>query len=143
VATNASDPAGRPPPALLPRLFVLHALVTLAAAVVLVVAPAAIPRTVGIALPPDARLLCYLLGACELGVAYLSFMARTITDAHALRVVCRSFVAMHLATALVEVYAFTQGVGAVVWANVALRVVVAAAFVRYGVRATPASAPPA
>ena len=47
-------------------LFGVHAIVTAGAGVVLVIAPAAIPGTVGIRLTPDAYLLSYLLAAVSI-----------------------------------------------------------------------------
>jgi len=51
----------------------MHALVTAAAGIVLVAAPAAIPGTVGIRLETGAELLCYLLAGAEFGFAALSW----------------------------------------------------------------------
>ena len=42
---------------------------------------------IGIHVEPKAYLLCYLLAAMEFGVAALSWGARTITDAKALRII--------------------------------------------------------
>jgi hypothetical protein len=112
----------------------IHAVLTLAAGVVLVVVPAAIPGTVGITVEPAAYLLCYLLAATELGVGALSWSARGITDARALRAILVSFVVMHAATGILEIYAFTRGLDAAIWANVALRVVVVAVFGYFAAR---------
>ena len=49
-------------------LFIAHGIVTAAAGIVLIAAPALIPSTVGIALPTSANLLPYLLGGVELYV---------------------------------------------------------------------------
>lgn len=113
----------------LSRLLLAHAVVTLAAAIVLVAAPGAIPGAVGIHAAPDSHLLAYLLAAAELGFAVLSFRARRLTDPSALRVVVDACVALHAASALVEVYAFARGgVGGAVWANVAARGVIIGLF---------------
>ena len=61
-------------------LFIAHGIVTAAAGVVLIAAPALIPSAVSIALPPAANLLPYLLGAVELGVAVLSIGAIRLRD---------------------------------------------------------------
>ncbi|SHJ76596.1 hypothetical protein SAMN02745146_0114 [Hymenobacter daecheongensis DSM 21074] len=126
----------------LSRLLLLHALVTLGAGVVLILSPARIPATVGIALPPDARLLAYLLGAAELALGALSYLARRIQDAGALRVVVRTFIGFHLATAAVEVLAFSQGLTARIWGNVALRLLISLLFYFYGLRRSPAGTRP-
>ena len=68
-------------------LFGIHAILTFTAGVVLIAAPGAIPSTVGVHIEPEAYLLCYLLAAAEFSVSALSWGARTITDARALRVI--------------------------------------------------------
>lgn len=121
----------------LARLFILHALVTLAAALVLVVQPAAIPATVGAQLQPGQYILAYLLAGAEFGVAYLSFVVARLKDKAAVRAIVWSFVVFHLSTALLEIYAYLQGLSAFIWANVALRVVISALFAYFGLRKNP------
>jgi hypothetical protein len=114
-------------------LFIVHAVVTFAAGVVLVVAPALIPLAVGIAIEPSQYLVCYLLGAVEIAVAVLSFFATRLVDAAAIRLVSLTFIVVHLVTAVVEVLAIAQGASPLLWGNVALRIVVAALFGWFGV----------
>jgi len=114
------------------KLLGIHAVVTLAAGVVLVVAPAAVPSTVGIRIKPDAYLLCYLLAAAELALAVLSWGARSITEERAIRLIVVSFIVLHGATGLLEGYAFLAGVSAAIWANIAVRVVAVAGFAYFG-----------
>ena len=121
----------------LARLLVAHALVTLAAGLVLIVLPNLISGTVGIWLAPSQYLLSYLLGASELGTAFLSFFAAKLRDVQALRLVSRTFIVFHLATAAVEVCALAQNGGSSLWLNVVLRIGVAALFVYYGLFKTP------
>lgn len=118
------------------RLLVIHGIVTLAAGIVLVVAPGMIPGAVGVEVDPSAYLVSYLLGAAEMAIAVLSFGAARLTDSHALRLVSVVFIVFHLLTAAVEVLAFAQGVSATVWGNVAVRVVVAGLFAYYGIHRT-------
>lgn len=114
-------------------LFALHAVLTFAAALVLIAAPAAIPSTVGIRIEPGAHLLCYLLAAMELGIAALSWGARNITDTKALRLIVMSCIVVHAASALLEVYAFAQGgISIAIWGNIALRVLAVALFSYFG-----------
>jgi len=108
-------------------LFLAHGVVTLAAAVVLVVAPNLIPSTVGLALTPGQFLLPFLLAGAELAIAFLSFAATRLTDARAVSVIALGFAVMHLATAVLELFAPLNS--PVLYANVALRVVVAVLFV--------------
>ena len=112
-------------------LFTIHAILTFAAGIVLVAAPGAIPGMIGIHVEPKAYLLCYLLAAMEFGVAALSWGARTITDAKALRIIVMSCIVL-TASGLLGVYAFAGGVSGVIWGNVALRALVVALFARYG-----------
>jgi hypothetical protein len=114
------------------KLCIAHAAVTLAAAVVLVMSPGLIPGMVGVHVDPGAYLLCYLLAAAELGLAVLSFGARNLQDVQFRKLVAASCVAFHASSAVLEVFAFTQGVGALVLANVFVRVVVVALFLFYG-----------
>jgi len=116
----------------LQRLFVLHAVLTFAAAFVLAFAPDAIPQTVGISLPPSAFLVAYLLAAAELAMAVLSWGARNITDVNAVRVIVSSLITLHAASALLEVRAFLAGVSSVILANVAVRVTAIVVFWYYG-----------
>jgi hypothetical protein len=113
-------------------LFGIHAILTFAAGVVLVAAPGAIPGTVGMHIEPGAYLLCYLLAAAEFSVSALSWGARTITDARALRVIVIAFIVLHAASGLLEVYAFAGGLSGVIWGNVALRALTVALFAHYG-----------
>jgi hypothetical protein len=115
-------------------VFVIHGIVTAAAAVVLIVAPQVIPLAIGIHLPREANLVSYLLGAVELGVAVLSVAAAWLADSPAVRLIAMVFVVMHAVTALVEIIAITEGASPLVWANVAFRVVVAGIFVAVALR---------
>lgn len=115
-------------------LLLVHAIVTFAAGVVLIVSPELIPKTVAIQLPPQAYLLSYFIGSAELALAFLSYYSRTITDAKSLSLICLTFVVFHAVTAAVEVYAFTQGTSAKIWGNVALRLLILLLFWYYGVR---------
>jgi hypothetical protein len=94
----------------LPRLLVIHAVVTLAAGIALIVSPNLVPGAIGIHLDPGQYLISYLLGASELGIAFLSFFAKNLEDTKAVRLTSWTFIVFHLATAVVEVYALTQGV---------------------------------
>jgi hypothetical protein len=73
-------------------LFTVHATLTVAAGIVLVIAPAAIPHAVGIIVTPPAFLLCYLLAAAELCIGLISWGARNLTDTHAIRLIATSFI---------------------------------------------------
>jgi hypothetical protein len=125
-------------------LFTVHAMATLAAAIVLVSAPTAIPRTVGIIIPPSAVLLCYLLAAAELCIGVLSWGARYLTDAKAIRLVVASFIVFHGASAVLELWSVMAGLSARIWTNVAVRVLAVTLFTYYGiVRPLPLPAIPA
>jgi hypothetical protein len=111
-------------------VFVVHGVVTLAAAVVLAAFPAAIPATVGNAIEPDAYLLSYFLAAAELGIAVLSIGAARLADPAAIRLIAAGFAAFHLATAALELlYLALDGVSAVLIANIVVRLVAGVVFV--------------
>ena len=116
-------------------LFGIHAILTFAAGIVLVTAPGAIPRTVGIPIGPGGYLLCYLLAAAEFSVSVLSWGARAINDAKALRLIVIAFIVLHAASGLLEIRAFAGGLTAAIWANVALRVLAIVLFAYYGLHA--------
>ena len=108
----------------------MHGIVTLAAAVVLAVLPAAIPATVGIDLDPEAYLLSYFLAAAELAIAMLSLGATRLTDPAAVGLIVAVIVVFHLSTAVLEVVSLLFApVTGVLIANIAVRVVAAAIFV--------------
>jgi hypothetical protein len=113
-------------------LFTVHAILTVAAGLVLVIAPGAIPRTVGIIVPPAAFLVCYLLAAAELCIGVISWGARKLADTQAIRLIATSFIVFHGASALLEIRAFRAGVNSLIWANVVVRLVVVALFSYYG-----------
>jgi len=116
-------------------VFVVHGIVTIAAAIVLVVAPAAIPATVGIALRPEGYLLSYFLAAAELAIGLLSIGTAWIQDRGAVRLVAGSFAVFHAATAVLEgVHLATQGYSVVLLVNVIVRVIVCGVFLVIAVR---------
>lgn len=111
-------------------VFLVHGVVTIAAAVVLAVAPAAIPATVGIMLDREAHLLAYLLAGAELGIGVLSLGAARLRDPGAIRLIAGSFAAFHGATAALEaVQLAVTGFDGVLLANLAVRVLAAVVFV--------------
>jgi hypothetical protein len=124
-------------------LFIAHGVITAAAGVALIAAPALIPSAVSISLPPSANLLPYLLGAAELGVAVLSVGAIRLGDPAAIRLIALAFAVLHAVSALVEVLALAQGADPFLWGNVALRLVVATAFAVVAARPRSGARPPA
>jgi hypothetical protein len=120
----------------LTRLLVIHAVVTLAAGIALIVSPNLIPATVGIKLDRSEYLMSYLLGASELGSAFLSFFAKGLENVKAVRLITWTFIIFHVTTAVVEVYALTQGAQVSLLFNVFVRIVVAALFAYYGLYQT-------
>lgn len=114
-------------------LLIIHALITFAASTVLVIAPTAIPKSVNINIASNEYLLCYLLGAAELGMAFLSFLGRTIEDIHALRIISSTFIVFHCATGVLETYALIQGISSKIVFNIILRIVIAVLFWYYGI----------
>jgi hypothetical protein len=120
-------------------LFAIHAVLTFAASVVLVLEPTAIPSAAGIHVEPSAYLLCYLLAAAELGISVLSWGARTITDIKALRLIVVSFMIFHAASGALEIYAFAGSTNAVIWANVVVRIFVIGLFAYFGRKVLAAS----
>jgi hypothetical protein len=122
----------------LSKLLIINAIATLAAGIVLFVAPNLIPSAVGINIDRSAYLISYLLGSSELAFAALCYYGRELKDSQALRVIALTCIVFHGASGVAEIYAFVQGVSAVVWWNVALRVVMVVLFLYYGLYRTAA-----
>jgi hypothetical protein len=113
-----------------------NAAVTFAAGIVLVVAPAAVPRTVGIRIDPSAYLLCYVLAGAEFSLAVLSWAARTIADKKALYVIVTALIVLHATSGLLEIRAFATGaVNGGVLINAAFRLLVVVLLGWFGLRA--------
>ncbi len=109
-------------------LLVVHGFITLAAGVVLAVAPGWIPGIVGVHLEPSAYLVAYLLAGAEFGLATLSFGGSRLTDPRALRLIAWSCIAFHGSSGILEVYACARGANLAILGNVAARVVIIALF---------------
>ena len=115
-------------------LLFIHGLITLAASLVLIVAPGAIPQTVNIDLSVNQYLLSYFLGAAELSVAFLSIFARGIEDRKSLRLIAASFIVFHMTTGLLESYAVLQGASHKLIFNIVLRVLISVLFWYFGLQ---------
>jgi hypothetical protein len=112
-------------PSLLQALLAINAMATFAAAVFLLLAPAAIPATVGIPLDRSQFFIAYLLSACELGLSVMAaFALRARRDAVGLAVLTLSV--MHLASGVGGVIAVAQGASFLILWNALARVVVVA-----------------
>lgn len=113
-------------------LFHIHGFITVVAAVVLIFFPTLIPNAAGFELLPGQYLICYLLGAAELGIAFLSFAAPTVNDKKAIRLIASSFIIFHLATAVLEAVALIQQCRVEVIINLLMRLLIAFLFWYYG-----------
>ncbi len=122
----------------LPRLaeriiFIVHGVVTIAAAILLAVLPGVIPATVGILMEPVDDLLSYFLAAAELCIGLLSIGAARFDDVYSVRLIALSFAAFHGATAVLEVvYIAMQEPTTVLLVNLVVRIVVCALFLWIG-----------
>ena len=116
--------------AALRALLLVHGLLTLAAALVLVVAPAFIPALIGIELTTDAYLVVYLLAAAQLAIAVLSLGGSRLADATGLRLIANTCVVLHAASAALIIYAtHGQPVNRIVVLNVIARCVIIVLFI--------------
>ena len=116
------DPRG------LRTLLVIHGFITLAAGIVLAIAPDLIPSVVGIRLAPNTNLVAYLLAGAEFGFSVLSFGGSRLTDPRALRLIVWSCIAFHVSSGVLEIYAYAQGGSVAILGNVAARAVISALF---------------
>lgn len=119
---------------ILGALLWLNAVATLAAGLVLFVAPGLIAGTVGIHVGQEDRFLYYLLGASELGLsALLCFLGLRSRDRGTLVTVSLTLIVFHFASGVAGIYAFAGGVDAAVLWNVVARVVMVLLFGYHGV----------
>jgi hypothetical protein len=109
-------------------LLVVHGFITMAAGIVLTVAPGLIPSVVGIRLEPSADVVAYLLAGAEFGFAVLSFGGSRLKESRALRLIVWSCIAFHGSSGVLEVYAYAQGASTAILGNVAARAVVVGLF---------------
>lgn len=113
-------------------LLFAHAFVTLAAGVVLVVAPGAIPATIGVTVTSGAFVLCYFLAGAEFSIAFLSYLGARANSAETIRAIVQGIIVLHASTAALEIYAIARGISPALWANVVVRIIVIAIFSYYG-----------
>jgi hypothetical protein len=112
-------------PVLLQAALAINAVAAFAAAVVLLLAPAAIPATVGISLDRSQFFIAYLLSACELAMSVIAALALWAPrDAVGLAVLSLSIV--HLASGVGGVIAVEQGASFLILWNVLVRVAIVA-----------------
>jgi hypothetical protein len=117
------------PGGLVRALFVAHGVVTLAAAVLLVIVPAAIPATIGVDLSTSQYVLSYFLAAAELAIAVLSLAASRLTDRSSLVLIACVFVIFHTSTAVLEVVYMTfTALSPILLLNVIVRVLASVLF---------------
>ncbi|MET1053539.1 MAG: hypothetical protein ABWX65_12960 [Mycetocola sp.] len=110
-------------------VFIVHGLVTFAAAIVLVAVPGLIPATIGVDLEASHYVLSYFLAAAELAIAVLSIGACWLTDPSSLILIAWVFVVFHLSTAALEIgYLSFSGMIPVLVGNIAVRAVAAVLF---------------
>lgn len=116
-------------------LLAVNAVATAAAGTVLFLWPAAIPATVGIALPADAYFVAWLLGSAELGLAALCALALRATEPAVIRLVCWTMLVTHATAAGADILAMVQGVAPVaVGINLVVRLAMVALFWQFGLR---------
>jgi hypothetical protein len=109
-------------------LLVIHGLITMAAVVVLTVAPGLIPSFAGVHLEPSAAMVAYLLAGAEVGLAVLSFGGSRLTDPQGLRLVVWSCIVFHGSSSALEIYAYAQGASVVILGNAAARAAIIVLF---------------
>ena len=103
-------------------LYAINAVAAAAAAIVLAVAPGAIPSLAGIAIDPSQNLIPWLLAAAELAIATLAALAMRSPSTEVQRIAVGVLIVFHAGSAVAGIAAVTEGAGAVVGLNVAVRV---------------------
>lgn len=112
----------------------LHAVATFCAAWVLVLAPSWIPSVVGMQLQEPQYLICYLLAAAELAMAYLSWQGARINEAWTLKIIIQTFMVLHASSLVLELYVWFHTMSGALFANCVFRLMVCALFYVLGVR---------
>ena len=118
-------------------ILLINAVATFAAAIALTLAPGLILGTVGIVLPENARFVTDLLAASEFALAVLATLALRAGSGEAIRAAVWTLMALHAASGLFGLLAFSQGLGGAVGANVVVRLVMVVLLWRFGLRAYP------
>jgi hypothetical protein len=108
-------------------LFAINAVAAAAAALVLALAPGAIPAVAGIAIDRSQNLLPYLLAASELAIAALAALAIRSRNAEVEGIAVVVLIIFHAGSGVAGVAAVTQGAEDVVALNVVVRVLMIAA----------------
>ena len=111
-----------------------HAAITFVATWVLVLFPSVIPALVGVTLTENQYLICYLLAAFELCMAYLSWQSRRINDPHALSLVVKTIILLHGSSAVLELDVALQTMSLVLMVNIVARLIVCGVFYCFGLR---------
>ena len=111
-----------------------HAAITFVAACVLVWFPSVIPALVGVTLTAGQYLICYLLAAFELCMAYLSWQSRRINDPHALSVVVKTIILLHGSSAVLELDVALETMSLALMVNIVARLIVCVVFYCFGLR---------
>lgn len=107
-------------------LLTINVIGSTAAAVVLAMAPGAIPALAGISIDPSQNLLPYLLAAAELAVATLAANAMRSRSSELWAATVQVLIVLHVGSAVAGVAAATHGAALVVSLNVAVRILLVA-----------------
>lgn len=114
-------------------LLAINAVAAFAAACVLAIAPAAIPATVGVILPPSANLLAYLLAATELGLAVLALLPLVRGSDELMVASIIVLIVTHLASAIAGLAVVGNSANGYILLNVAVRIIMVVALTTCGI----------
>lgn len=79
----------------------------------------------------NSNFLWYLLGACSLSLAVLSFYAFTFKETFYVRAILATFLVFNGASALVGIWAIISGVNHLIWLNIIIHLTFFVAFLYY------------
>ncbi|HLP52055.1 MAG TPA: hypothetical protein VK154_14300 [Chitinophagales bacterium] len=114
------------------RILLMHAIMTCAAGLMLVIKPSVIPDTVDVHVRENQYLLCYLLAAAQFAIAYLSFSSRKITDFVILKHILVTLIIFHASTMVLEIISITNGVSLTLLGNIIARAVIVSLLSYFG-----------
>jgi hypothetical protein len=115
MSPGGSDSLGR-------VLLLINALATGAAAVVLAIAPSAIPATIGLVLRPEEFVLSYFLAGSEAAICLMCLQGFRVRSRSLRIVLYQGLIGFHAVTAALSLVGIAQGTSPTLIWNVGLRI---------------------
>jgi hypothetical protein len=115
MSPGSLDPLGR-------VLLLINALATGAAALVLAIAPSAIPATIGLVLRPEQFVLSYFLAGSEAAICLMCLQGFRLRSRSLRIVLFQALIGLHAVTAVLSLIGIAQGTSPTLIWNIGLRI---------------------